>query len=410
MVYKVLVVDDSHFFQERLKEIINEHRELRVVGVAANGHEAIEMADSLKPDVISMDYEMPFLDGVSAVRAILAKRSVPIVMFSSMTYEGAKITLDALAAGAVDFIPKNFAEVSKNSVGLKRKLHDTLLTFAREASGYKPAPTPVQAPSPQQSFTTNSGVSNASTGAATTAGTAAPSSTPSAPPIREARDTFKRAENITARSSAASAQQETKPPEIAPRGARLNLRNKIKIIIIGSSTGGPVALTEILQNIPANFHLPIVVIQHMPENFTKALADRLNKQCHVRVQEASDGDMLERGKVLIAPGGKQLLFDKRGCVKILPGDERMNYKPSVDITFASASNVYRNNVLGVVLTGMGADGCEGARLLKEAGSYIWGQDRASCVVYGMPKAVADARLTDDVIPLKELGKRLVEDV
>jgi len=133
VVYKVLIVDDSNFFQARLKEIINEHPELEVVGLAANGQEAVEMAQKLRPDIISMDYEMPYMDGVTAIKHILAERRVPIVMFSSLTYEGAKITLDALAAGAVDFIPKNFAEVSRNSANLKKKLHDTLLTFAKKS-------------------------------------------------------------------------------------------------------------------------------------------------------------------------------------------------------------------------------------------------------------------------------------
>ncbi len=374
VAYKVLVVDDSSFFQVRLKEIINEHPELEVVGVAANGQEAIDLAEKLHPDIISMDYEMPYLDGVSAVRAIMAKRPVPIVMFSSMTYEGARITLDALDAGAVDFIPKNFAEVSRNSSALKRKLHETLLGFARQAKprvGSPAAARPVAA-------------------------TAARAEETQAPKVPE--------RSIAARRSAEPA------PPATPAAARKSLKNKIKIVIIGASTGGPVALSEVVQKLPKNFALPVVIIQHMPENFTRAFADRLDKICAVSVAEARDGDLVQPGQVLIAPGGKQLIFDRRGSVKILPGDERVSYKPSVDITFASAANVYGGNVLGVVLTGMGSDGCEGARLLKEKGAVIWGQDQASCVVYGMPKAVASARLTDEVLPLADIGPRLNQDL
>src|SRR5690606_15146718 len=176
-----------------------------------------------------------------------------------------------------------------------------------------------------------------------------------------------------------------------------------------ASTGGPVALSEVVQQLPASFSLPIILIQHMPENFTRAFAERLNKICSVSVAEASNGDVLEPGGVLVAPGGKQLIFDRRGTGKILPGDERVSYRPSVDITFASAANVYGGAVLGIVLTGMGADGCEGARLLKQQGAVIWGQDQASCVVYGMPKAVAVAGLVDEVLPLAEIGPRLVQD-
>lgn len=358
MTYRVLVVDDSSFFQVRLREMIDEHPQLSVCGVAANGREAVELAAELKPDVISMDYEMPYMDGVSAVREILAQRQVPIVMFSSMTYEGARITLDALAAGAVDFIPKNFADVSRNSANLKSRLHEILVMFARQGSTKH---TPESA------------------GPAGKAPSSAPSSTSTAAPNR------------------------------ATKSHKLT-KGKIKLVVIGTSTGGPVALTEVLQQLPANFPVPVVVIQHMPESFTKALSERLNRQCAISVAEARDGEVLQAGKVLIAPGGHQLMFDKKGRLKILPGDKRVSYKPSVDVAFASAANVYGETVLGVVLTGMGADGCEGARLLKQKHGVLWGQDQASCIVYGMPKAVAVAGLVDDVVPLVDIGPRLAREV
>jgi two-component system chemotaxis response regulator CheB len=150
----------------------------------------------------------------------------------------------------------------------------------------------------------------------------------------------------------------------------------------------------------------------MPENFTKAFAERLNKQCRIRVREAVDGDLLQPGLALLAPGGKQLMLDKRngGCVRVLPDDDRVNYKPSLDITFGSSANCYGDKVLGVVLTGMGSDGCKGAELLKAAGSQLWSQDEASCVIYGMPMAVARAGLTDRVLSLKEIGPRLAREV
>jgi two-component system chemotaxis response regulator CheB len=171
------------------------------------------------------------------------------------------------------------------------------------------------------------------------------------------------------------------------------------------------ALTEVLMQLGANFPVPIVVIQHMPPNFTKALAERLDRQCQLSVKEAATGDQLTPGTVYIAPGGHQLIFERgRGAIKILPGDERMNYKPSVDITFASAANEFGAAVLAVVLTGMGADGCEGARLLKERTATIWGQDEASCVVYGMPKAVATAGLTDEVLSLTQIARKLAQDL
>ncbi len=345
MVIKVLVVDDSSFFQARLKEMIGEHPELEVIGVASNGRDAIDMAQRLKPDIITMDYEMPVLDGVSAVRAIMSQRPVPILMFSSLTYEGARVTLDALEAGAVDFIPKNFAEISRDSVQLKGKLHERLLTLSKGRQ---------------------------------------------APPL--------------AQTSAAA-----RPLPRQPQSGR-SLKGRTRVLIIGASTGGPVALTDVLTQLPADFSVPILLVQHMPENFTKAFAERLHRQCAIDVREACSGDRLRPGLALLAPGGRQLILDQhgKGTVKVLPGDTRINYKPSLDITFASAANAYGDRVLGVVLTGMGADGCEGARLLKERGAVIWSQDEASSVIYGMPMAVAKARLTDQVLSLKNIGPELVK--
>lgn len=352
MVYKVLVVDDSSFFQERLKEMINEHPKLSVIGVAANGREAIRMAEDLQPDIISMDYEMPYLDGVSAVRAILATRQVPIIMFSSLTYEGARITLDALEAGAVDYIPKNFSDVSNNSESLKNRLHQTLLLFAQKS----------------------------------------------------------RAQPLQSVFSGVTLQG---PQPIAPRassGIERNIKNKIEIVVIGASTGGPLAVTEVLLKLPAHFPAPVVVVQHMPETFTQAFAERLNKQCALAVLEAKHGDVMVAGKVYIAPGGKQMLFDRHFGIKILAGDQRVSYRPSVDIAFASAANSFGSAVLGIVLTGMGADGREGARLLKKQNATIWAQDQKSCVIYGMPKAVVNANLADEVLPLSEISDRMALDV
>jgi two-component system chemotaxis response regulator CheB len=371
MPVRVLVVDDSNFFQHRLKDIINEHPDLKVIGIASNGREAVEKAAELKPDIITMDFEMPVMDGVTAIKLIMANRKVPILMFSSLTYEGAKVTLDALAAGALDFIPKDFAEVSRSSDALKKKLHERLITLAG-ASARSLAPmadprpvAPVRAPAPVAS---------------------SPVRTPLATP------------------------QDDSAKTVGPDNYRL--KKPPKLLVIGASTGGPVALAEVLITLPVNFPLPIVLVQHMPENFTKAFAERLNKQCNIRVREAVDGDQLQPGLALLAPGGKQLMLDKRngGSVRVLPDDERVNYKPSLDITFGSAANIYGDKVLGVVLTGMGSDGCNGARLLKDAGSSLWSQDEASCVIYGMPMAVARAGLTDKVLSLKEIGPRLVREV
>ncbi|UST81289.1 protein-glutamate methylesterase/protein-glutamine glutaminase [Pseudomonas siliginis] len=380
MAVKVLVVDDSGFFRRRVSEILSADPSIQVVGTATNGKEAIDQAMALKPDVITMDYEMPMMDGITAVRHIMQRCPTPVLMFSSLTHEGARVTLDALDAGAVDFLPKNFEDISRNPEKVKQLLCEKVHSISRSnrrfsaysapAPAAAPAPTPAQAASSYGSHTSHSSPVPAR-----------PAPAPAPAP---------------ARASAASASSP------APK------RKAYKLVAIGTSTGGPVALQRVLTQLPANFPAPIVLIQHMPAAFTKAFAERLDKLCRISVKEAEDGDILRPGLALLAPGGKQMMIDGRGAVKILPGDERLNYKPCVDITFGSAAKSYGDKVLAVVLTGMGADGREGARLLKQGGSSVWAQDEASCVIYGMPMAIVKADLADAVYGLDDIGKHIVE--
>ncbi|MGE8144735.1 protein-glutamate methylesterase/protein-glutamine glutaminase [Pseudomonas frederiksbergensis] len=374
MVVKVLVVDDSGFFRRRVSEILSADPNIQVVGTATNGKEAIDQALALKPDVITMDYEMPMMDGITAVRHIMQRCPTPVLMFSSLTHEGARVTLDALDAGAVDFLPKNFEDISRNPEKVKQLLCEKILSISRSnrrANTYS-APAPVAAPAP----------------------TPAPSSVSSYASTAPARP--------------APAPLPTRAPASAGPSSPAPKRKAYKLVAIGTSTGGPVALQRVLTQLPANFPAPIVLIQHMPAAFTKAFAERLDKLCRINVKEAEDGDILRPGLALLAPGGKQMMIDGRGAVKILPGDERLNYKPCVDITFGSAAKSYGDKVLAVVLTGMGADGREGARLLKQGGSAIWAQDEASCVIYGMPMAIVKADLADAIYSLDDIGKHLVE--
>jgi two-component system chemotaxis response regulator CheB len=364
MAVSVLVVDDSSFFRRRLTQMIDECPGLKVVGTASNGREGVDKALALKPDVITMDYEMPVMDGITAVREIMAKRPTPILMFSSLTYEGARVTLDSLDAGAVDYLPKNFDEISRNSTELKQKLAERLIEIA--GAGRKPmwsargaAPAPAAAP-------------------------------------------------VASNNLRMPVQPKAAPTAAAPKPKPRAPMKRYGLIAIGTSTGGPVALQNVLTQLPQSFPAPIVLIQHMPATFTQAFAERLNGLCKIRVKEAVDGDTLFPGVALLAPGGKQLMISKGGRIKILPGDERLNYKPCVDVTFASAANAYPNQTLGIVLTGMGADGCEGARILKQQGCDIWAQDEATSVIYGMPMAIAKANLADDILPLQMVGQRLAE--
>ncbi|CAI2798591.1 MULTISPECIES: chemotaxis response regulator protein-glutamate methylesterase [Pseudomonas] len=376
MAVKVLVVDDSGFFRRRVSEILSADPTIQVVGTATNGKEAIDQAIALKPDVITMDYEMPMMDGITAVRHIMQRCPTPVLMFSSLTHEGARVTLDALDAGAVDFLPKNFEDISRNPEKVKQMLCEKVHSISRSnRRSLFSAPTPTPTPAPAA----------APSAPAPSFGRPAPAPAPVARPAV-----------APARASASSAHSP------APK------RKAYKLVAIGTSTGGPVALQRVLTQLPANFPAPIVLIQHMPAAFTKAFAERLDKLCRITVKEAEDGDILRPGLALLAPGGKQMMVDGRGAIKILPGDERLNYKPCVDITFGSAAKSYGDKVLAVVLTGMGADGREGARLLKQGGSAIWAQDEASCVIYGMPMAIVKADLADAVYSLDDIGKHLVE--
>ena len=375
MVVKVLVVDDSGFFRRRVSEILSADPTIQVIGTATNGREAIDQTLALKPDVITMDYEMPLMDGITAVRHIMQRCPTPVLMFSSLTHEGARVTLDALDAGAVDFLPKNFEDISRNPEKVKQLLCEKVHSISRSnrrLSSYSAPPAAI--PSPVASRPAPGGF-------------AVPGATPA--PVC----------TTPVANRAAPAAAAASP---APK------RKAYKLVAIGTSTGGPVALQRVLTQLPGNFPAPIVLVQHMPAAFTKAFAERLDKLCRISVKEAEDGDMLRPGLALLAPGGKQLMIDGRGTVRILPGDERLNYKPCVDITFGSAAKAYGDKVLAVVLTGMGADGREGARLLKQGGSTVWAQDEASCVIYGMPMAIVKAGLADAVYSLDDVGRYLVE--
>jgi two-component system chemotaxis response regulator CheB len=367
MPITVLIVDDSHFFQRVLTEIISENKKFVVVGVANNGLEAIEKVNSLRPDVVTMDYEMPMMDGVTAVREIMSTNPLPILMLSSMTFSGAKITIDALEAGAADFMTKNFAEISGKGTAIKKRLYDTLLALG-------------QSRSPHEASTTS-----------------ASESTQRLLPVQT-----EVCEPVKATTSTTHFVCKTKKNS--------NLGKLVKMVAIGASTGGPAALTDLLKGIPADFRFPILIIQHMPQNFTLAFSQRLNKQCEIEVKEAEDGDYIQPGRALLAPGGKQMIIDKnnKNRVKVTESVIDIHYKPCVDINFASLSNSYGGSVLGIVLTGMGSDGCDGARLLTEKGSTIWTQTQESCVVYGMPMAVDRANLSSASFNIKDMTQNLKE--
>lgn len=372
MKVRVLIVDDSKFFRRRVAEIISADPNLEVVGQAENGHDGIKLVLELKPDVVTMDIEMPVMDGITAVRRIMAQRPTPIIMFSSLTSEGARATFDALDAGAADYLPKRFEDIAKDKAEGKQLLCNKLVLLGRRGPGaVTAARSPVAKVAPRSNIKSETG---------------APSPSPFPPRVS------------------------TPVPGASARAAT---RGDIKLVAMGVSTGGPVALQRVLTLLPENFPVPILVVQHMPGSFTPAFSQRLDQACKIHVKEAADGDVIKPGWAYIAPGGKQMVVDPHvsaPTLRVVAGDSTLNYKPSVDVTFKSIQEVIGGKVLAVIMTGMGADGREGVRALKMKGAEAWAQDEKSCVVYGMPAAIVDAGLADRVYDLAEIASNIIRKV
>lgn len=346
---------------------------IKVVGEAADGVEAIDLALKLKPDVITMDIEMPVMDGITATKRILAVNYIPILMFSSLTNEGAKYTFDSLEAGAVDYLPKKFEEFANNLQEAGTKLCEKI----RAVASVKKKPRPLSAPTVR----------------------------PSAEKTAISRSSGISAKSRHQANRTAPAAQQHKEPELK--------KGSTKVVAIGTSTGGPVALQRLLTALPADFSAAMLLIQHMPSSFTGPFADRLNSMSKISVKEAVDGDELKPGTALLAPGGKQMVVKKSGekfIVKVTPGELGQNYKPCIDLTFSSLASQPVGKTLAIILTGMGADGCQGVLQLKDKGSQVWVQDEETSVVYGMPSAVVEAGGADYIYSIDEIATYLAEKV
>jgi two-component system, chemotaxis family, protein-glutamate methylesterase/glutaminase len=330
---RALVVDDSAFMRKAISMMLESDPGITVVDTARDGLEAIEKVAALKPDIVTMDVEMPRMDGLTAVRRIMQTMPVPILMISSLTREGAEVTIQALAAGALDFIPKKNSTVSLAI----NQIREDLLTKVHAITSRRPAP--------------------------------------------------------------------SRPRAEARREAGAVQPGRFDALVIGTSTGGPFALQQVLPALPAEFPLPVLVVQHMPPHFTRSLAERLDSLSPLNVKEASDGDVVRPGHVFIAQGGVHMHLDRKGSdVRIRTSDEPETlHRPSVDVMFSSAAKAFERPLLAVVMTGMGRDGLDGCRAIKEKGGYLVAQDEASCVVYGMPRAVAEAGLVDLVRPLTDIA-------
>ena len=422
MATKVLIVDDSTFFRRRLKEIIESDPTMQVVGEAKDGKEGVSLAASLHPDVITMDVEMPVMDGITAVKEIMAKTPTPILMFSSLTFEGANSTFKALEAGAVDFMPKNFDDIAhRREDGIKALLNAIKAVSRSRVRGFRPAlststtarPSSLSATRPSSTLSSTTRTSTLSSTSSLSSRLSTTATAP-APTQGAALGQYKKINELLSSEQGvpAAARKFTFGDHKAETTAFKKSGKSHSLVAIGSSTGGPIALQEIIPKLP-KLNVPVVIVQHMPGSFTNTFAARLDAMSQLHVVEAKDGDVLEPGTCYIAPGGKQMIFERFGLktrIRIIQDTGRVTYNPCVDVSFASLAQIFGNKVLAMILTGMGSDGCEGCQLLKAKGSVIWAQNEETCVVYGMPQAVVNANVADLVLPLGDIAGCIVKEL
>ena len=370
---KVLIVDDSIFMRKALETLLSGEPDIEIVGMAKNGLEAIEMAEQFKPDIITMDIEMPTMDGITALERIMKSNPTPVIMVSSLTKEGADATLKALDLGAVDFMTKD--SQSFGGTDIEKGLKDKIRKFAKNKSLVK-----LLTPSSTSNFNSNQsfripGTHSHPTGV----------STP-----------FAHSSHVD--------------------GSKRVVINKTgikRVVALGTSTGGPQSLQKVIPLLPADLGVPVVVTQHMPPNFTQSLATRLNTLSKVEVVEAQGKEKLEPNVVYIAKGGYHLKFQKVGAsvyTELSTEPSNVFNIPGVDVMVDSIAEIYGKECLGVIMTGMGSDGCKGLKNLKNMGGTIIAQNEPSCIVYGMPRAVVDAGIADEIVPLEEIAARITYHV
>lgn len=348
---KVLIVDDSAFMRNILDRMIRAHADMEVVGKAENGLEAVEMVKSLKPDVVTLDIEMPKMNGLEALQIIMKDSPTAVLMISSLTEQGAKETMHALQLGAIDFIPKALNNANENIFKKADFVQDKILAASRAKISGK-----------QSRFALS-----------------------------------ERTEQV---------KEKVVMPKMSGYLKRASFKSNPKILLIGSSTGGPKALSDVIGGLKPNLRVPAVIAQHMPEGFTNALAERMDRNNPISVKEAENGEQLKPGCVYIAPGGKHLRVENKLnnlYAKINDDAGESPFRPSVDVLAASINKAVGSDCVAVMLTGMGSDGAKEFKRLKENGAYIITQDEETCTVYGMPKSVVDLGVSDEQLPVTEIA-------
>jgi len=360
------VVDDSALMRQMISRFLTEAG-MEVVATARDGVEGLEKALALRPDVVTLDVEMPRMDGLTMLGRLMEQAPMPVVMVSSVTQRQAPATIEALMLGAVDVVAKPGGSISVNLGDVREELIAKVRAAARARVRPRRGRMPGDGPPVHRAAS--------ETAAAQELAPEAPSRTPEAP--------------------------ERKPGR-APKGAP-----GPGPVVVGSSTGGPSALSTLLGGLPADFPRPVIVVQHMPEGFTASLARRLDGLSPLKVAEAEPGHVPKPGEAWVARGGRHLVFDPEGRMVLSSAAPHLGVRPAVDLTLESAVDVWGGDVVAVILTGMGMDGARGARKLKRAGGKVLAQDEASSVVYGMPRVVTELRLVDEVHSLSDMAAALV---
>jgi two-component system, chemotaxis family, protein-glutamate methylesterase/glutaminase len=365
MKKKVLVVDDSAFMRKLISDFLSTSEQLEVVGIARNGEDAIAKIKKLSPDVMTLDVEMPKMNGIEALKKIMDECPLPVVMLSSTTKEGAEETFKAIQLGAVDFIAKPSGTISLDLHKIQEEIVRKVLS-ASQVSITKLLNNPA-------------------------------SSVPVQNKASIKRQTVMDKEEFGIKRSSSS---------------NFSDNHKPRIILIGTSTGGPRALQHVLTDLPASLDAPVVIVQHMPPGFTKSLAGRLNSLSSIRVKEAEHGELLQKGTAYIAPGGfhMQVMQSESGLkVELNKENPRKGHRPSVDVLFESAGRIDDYNKIAVIMTGMGSDGAQGLKMLKESGSVLAiAESHETCIVYGMPKSVITANLSDEVVNVEAIAQSIMK--
>lgn len=338
---RVLVVDDSAFMRFAITKCLSEAAGIHVVATARDGIEALDLIRKLSPDVVTLDVEMPRLDGLATLREIMANFPRPVIMLSSVTTEGSRETIQALTYGAVDFVPKPDVKANINAI------MDSLVDKIRRAA--------------------------------------------------------------RARVFALPKRQSTeRPPQPSASKPTRSLSKRDRVVVIGSSTGGPRALNMVVPLLPRQLPAALLIVQHMPVGFTRSLAERLDSESEISVKEANPGDMLEVGCGLVAPGGFHMVLDANGKINLNQNPPVHGVRPSVDVTLASVAQHFGASSIAVILTGMGNDGTNGAALIRSAGGYVIAEDESTCVVWGMPRSVAEAGIAHAVLPLPQIAHAITK--